>query len=260
MVVRVQLQAVGRGALAEDVPAVCCGLPVGEVRAAGGVVARADVAESEDVGDLARRVELGERGVGDLTRNAAVVALGFEPVVVEPLAQLLCAGDRVDVAALGVRVLVVSGELDLLVADPRELLEDLLEPRRQVGRVRVAADGVPHRVEDDAALAGRHQHAVAVGLGGGRTGRHARMGVRTAAAEADDRGCGEARGGRQKLPPAETEPAPEDAGVLLGLVGQIIHDAPLHGSFELMVDFARRGVPAPAIGRRLDVGGAPILL
>jgi hypothetical protein len=76
------------------------------------------------------------------------------------------AGDVVHVAALGVGVLAVAGELDLLVADAGQLLEDLLEARREVGRVRVARDGVAHGVEDDAALAGRQQHAVAPGLHG----------------------------------------------------------------------------------------------
>ena len=166
------------------------------------------------------RVELGERRVADRRRDRAVVALGLESVVVEPGAQQLGAGDVVDVAALGVGVLAVAGELDLLVADAGELLEDLLEAGREVGRVRVARDGVAHGVEDDAALAGGDQHAVAPGLHGTgccgcggagwrrgrghrRTRRHRARRLRPcpsslrAAAAARGRACGRARGCRR---------------------------------------------------------------
>ena len=210
VVVRVQLQAVAGRALTEDVPPIGCEFPVGDVRAAGGVVAGSDVPEPEDVRDLALRVECRERGVGDRPRDVAVVALGLEPVVVEPFAQLVRAGDVVDVAALGVRVLVVSRELDLLVPDAGELLEDLLEARREVGRVRVARDGVADRVEDDAPLAGGQEHTVARGLhraGYGGTGRGVGGAARAECGGTECGGRGHARRRCEQLAPRETEPA-----------------------------------------------------
>ena len=222
VVVRVQLEAVAGRALAEDVPDLCRRIPVGLVRAARGVATRADVAEAEDVGDLALRVEGCQRGIRDRRRDRAVVALGLEPVVVEPRAHQLGAGDVVDVSAVGVRALAVAGELDLLVADARELLEHLAEARGQVGRVGVAGDRVANGVEDDAALARRDEDAVPFGR---------RVGNRVGGPGAERRGTegggrGHARRRREQLASAEAEAAPQLRIVVT--VDEIAHNAPLH--------------------------------
>jgi hypothetical protein len=72
-----------------------------------------------------------------------VVAVRDQLVVVEPLAQQRGPGDVLEVrAALGVGVLPVAGELDLLEADARQELEDLAEAGRQVRGRRVTRDRV----------------------------------------------------------------------------------------------------------------------
>jgi len=108
--------------------------------------------------------------------------------VARPTDRLAAISDMYE-KGLGVRVLAVAGELDLLVPDARQLLEHLLEARRQLGRVRVAADRVANGVQDDAPLPGRDEDAVAAGGGLGGTGR---LGEGLGGAPADRRGvsCG----------------------------------------------------------------------
>src|SRR5690606_5272701 len=151
-------------------------------------------------------------------RYEAVVALGAQSVVVEPSAQEPGALHRFEVvAAGGVGVLAVARELDLAVAVPGELLENLAEAGGQVAREGVAGGGVADGVEDDAALVRRDEHlpatvpgavtvvvvsVPAVGDGGGRT---------------EDGGGDRARGhggaGGEEAAPAHAEAAAQ------GLVG-----------------------------------------
>ena len=250
VVVGVQLEPVRGGPLAEEVPPFRGGLPVGEVDAAGGVVAGADVPEAQDVRDLALRVERGQGGVGDGGGDRAVVALGLQAVVVQPGAQQLRAGDVVHVPAGRVRVLVEPGELDLLVPDPGQLLEHLQEPGGQVGGVRVAADRVPDGVQDDAALAGRDQDPVPAGADrGGRRGMR-RTPADGGRAQRGRRGHTGRR--RQQLPPRQAEAAPHLRVVVA--IDQIVHDAPLHeeGCIEDLTrsDTCVASEPSPGTGAR----------
>src|SRR5690606_19274906 len=161
VVVGVELDALPAGDGAERVPLVGGHVPVGPVRAAGGVAAGAHVVHAEDVGDLQVLLEGVLVRVGERPgrRYEAVVALGAQSVVVEPSAQEPGALHRFEVvAAGGVGVLAVARELDLAVAVPGELLEDLAEAGGQVAREGVAGGGVADGVEDDAALVRRDEH------------------------------------------------------------------------------------------------------
>ena len=74
-----------------------------------------------------------------------MVALGLQPEVVEPIPHQLGARDVVEnVAALGIGVLPVAGDLHLLVADLGEPLKDRFETGRVLGAVWVTTDRVPH--------------------------------------------------------------------------------------------------------------------
>jgi hypothetical protein len=83
-----------------------------------------------------------------------VVPHGDQSVGVEDLADLR----RRDLPAQDVDVLVVAGELDAVVADLGQALEHLREAVRDTRVVRRGTDPIAHRVQDDAALARRHQH------------------------------------------------------------------------------------------------------
>ncbi len=164
VVVGVELDALAAGDLAERVPLVGGHVPVGAVGAAGGVAAGAHVVHADDVGDLQVLLEGVPVGGGQRPgrRDEAVVALGAQPVLVEPAAQELRALHGLQVVAAGcVGVLAVTGELDLAVAVPGELLEHLAEARGQVTGERVAGGGVTDGVEDDAALVRRDEHLAA---------------------------------------------------------------------------------------------------
>ncbi|GGT06359.1 hypothetical protein GCM10010254_28520 [Streptomyces chromofuscus] len=148
-----------------------------------------------------------------------MVALGAQPVFVEPGTQQPGALDGFQVGAAGrVRVLAVARELHLAVAVAGQLLEHLAEAGGQVGGEGVAAGGVPDGVEDDAALVRRDEHLPAVvvvsvlvlGQGGGRaedgggdgSGRHGGAGAEEpapvhaeAAAQSLVRGVGGGCGG-----------------------------------------------------------------
>jgi hypothetical protein len=129
----------GRGrALAEDVPALGRGVPVGLEVAARGVAAGAHVLLAEDVRRLEVGVELRQRGVGDRARDVAVAADSDQAVVVERLADLRGR----DLAAEDRRALVVAGELDPVMADLREAREDALESVRDAGVVGRGGDAV----------------------------------------------------------------------------------------------------------------------
>ena len=119
------------------------------------------------------------RRIGEVARDAAVVADRDQPVVVEDLADL---GGR-DLPAEDRRVLVVARELDAVVADLGQALEHLGEAVRHAGRVRRRADAVADRVQDDAALARRHEHPAPAGRA-----------VELEAAEDPGAGCGARRG------------------------------------------------------------------
>lgn len=261
VVVGVELDALPVGDRAEGVPLVGGHVPVGAVGAAGGVAAGAHVVHAEDVGDLQVLLEgvlvrLGQRPGG---RDEAVVALGAQPVVVEPGAQQPGALDGLQAgAARCVGVLVVSGELHLAVAVPGQLLEDLAEAGGQVGGEGVAGGGVADGVEDDAALVRRDEDlpvAVAVSMavvvvsvpvvgerrggaedgGGDGSGRHRGAGAEEAApvhAEGAAQALARAVGGRV------------GAGVGAGGVGERGHGCLPSGSWPARMRFGRAVVSA----------------
>ncbi|HET9738949.1 MAG TPA: hypothetical protein VFP78_12605 [Solirubrobacteraceae bacterium] len=181
----VQLQPTGGCALTQDVPPRGCGVPVGLEVAAGGIAAGADVLLAERLRGVHVRVERGQRGVGDRSRDVPVASDGGQPIVVEDRADL----GRRDLAPEDLRALVVAGELDAVVADLRQPREDLLEAVRDAGGVRRGADPVAHREQDDAALAGRHQPAAA-----------APSGAREAGAERDGAGSRPERSAEEPAP------------------------------------------------------------
>ncbi len=114
VVVRVQPEAeASPGTLAEDVPPLAGGVPVGLEVAVRRVVARPDVVLADSGRCVAVGVERGQRRVRDRARDRPVAAVGLEAGVVERRADL----GRRDLPAEDRRALVVAGELDRPVAD-----------------------------------------------------------------------------------------------------------------------------------------------
>lgn len=213
VVVRVQLDARAARDPPQGVPLVGGHVPVGPVGAAGGVATGAHVLHAEDVRDLQVPLELVQVALAERPggRDEAVVALGAQTVLVQPGAQQLRAFHRLEVTPAGcVGVLAVPGELDLPVAEAGQLLEDLAEPRGEVGAERVPARGVAHGVQDDAPLV-RRDESLAVAVAVPRSGGGLGEGRRRAEGGRGDRRRRGGGAGAEEAPAADAEAAAQAA-------------------------------------------------